>query len=125
MKFFTAIIILFLSLSAFAQTTGNVKGIILDKEMGQEPLAFATVALKDSKLNTQTDFDGNYFLNIEEGTYTLVVSFAGYEKVEVADIEVKAGVTISLDNIVLEPVKIAQNFTNSSQASVATALFEK
>ncbi|MCB0472127.1 MAG: carboxypeptidase-like regulatory domain-containing protein, partial [Flavobacteriaceae bacterium] len=117
MRILLVAIVLIFTQSVFAQQKGNVKGIILDKEMGGEPLAFADVSVKDAKVSSQTDFDGNYFLNIKEGTYTLQVTFAGYEKVEIPNVTIKAGETLTLNNVMLEALKISHNIKNSSQKS--------
>lgn len=124
MRILLVAIVLIFTQSVFAQQKGNVKGIILDKEMGGEPLAFADVSVKDAKVSSQTDFDGNYFLNIKEGTYTLQVTFAGYEKVEIPNVTIKAGETLTLNNVMLEALKISHNIKNSSQKSAIAALYE-
>lgn len=124
MRILIVTILLFFSHNIFAQQKGNIKGIILDKEMGGEPLAFADVSVKDAKVCSQTDFDGNYFLNVNEGTYTLLVTFAGYEKVEIPNVTIKAGETLTLNNVMLEAMKISQNIKNSSQKSAIAALYE-
>jgi hypothetical protein len=50
------------SVISWAQNA-TVKGQILDKEMKNEPLPFATVVIKESKQNTATDENGNYSLH--------------------------------------------------------------
>lgn len=68
----------------FSQQEGSVVGTILDKEMNNEPLLFANVQLKNTSKNIQTNFHGNFEIHdIKAGDYTLVVSYLGYETLEI------------------------------------------
>jgi hypothetical protein len=68
----------------FAQEFGAVKGTILDEEMGNDPLMFARVELKDTNVTVQTNLHGNFEIDgLEPGTYTLVIRYLGYESSEV------------------------------------------
>ena len=78
---FLLITILFTTIS-FAQNA-TVSGQILDKEMNNEPLPFATVLIKETKQNTVTDANGNYSISIQPGSYTLVISYLGYVTKEI------------------------------------------
>jgi outer membrane cobalamin receptor len=78
-------IILFLSFfyltHSFAQTgTGEIKGTIKDASTG-ETIVGAAVLISEGK-GAITDIDGNYSLKAETGTYTLTVSFIGYETIQ-------------------------------------------
>lgn len=96
-----------------AQDTGSIIGLISDKEVNNEPLAFANVLIKNTTKGATSDFDGNYEIaNVDPGTYILVFSFLGYENLEIADIVVEAGKetvvnaalgagSVSLDEVVL------------------------
>ena len=83
-------IVLFINATVgFSQNQGTLKGTVLDLEMQNEPLLFANVQLKGADLKTETNFHGNFkFDTLKSGTYTLVVSYAGYENIEMP-IEVK------------------------------------
>ncbi|WP_010177763.1 TonB-dependent receptor [Aquimarina agarilytica] len=82
--------------SSFAQ--GNIKGVVSDKELAGSPLPFADVYLKDTTKGTTTDFDGNYLIeNIDPGTYTLVISFVGYEAQEFPNTVVTDGETLTVN----------------------------
>lgn len=71
--------------SLFSQNQGGIKGSISDKAMNNEPLLMANVQIKGDDTVIQTNFHGNYEIsNLEPGTYTLVVSYLGYEHEEVA-----------------------------------------
>lgn len=59
----------------------TVKGIVID-ENGQ-PLPGATVMEKGTSNGTTTDFDGNFSITVED-TAVLVISYLGYETLEIA-----------------------------------------
>jgi len=68
----------------FSQQQGAVAGTILDKEMNNEPLLFANIQLKNTPKSIQTNFHGNFEIDdINPGNYTLVVSYLGYETLEI------------------------------------------
>lgn len=76
----------------YAQQVGSIVGKITDKEFNNEPLPFATIAIKDTNKGTTTDIDGLYAIeNIEAGSYSLEVSFVGYETIVVDQVAVEAG----------------------------------
>lgn len=75
-----------------AQDTGSIVGKLTDKELNNEPLAFANVLLKGTTKGTTSDFDGLYEIpNLEPGTYIVVFSYLGYETIEIPNVEVVAG----------------------------------
>ena len=81
---------LFFSMVATAQSYGSVSGNIIDMEMNGEPLLFASIELKGTSWNTQTNLNGNFEIDeIVPGDYTLAIGFPGYETLEVP-VEVKA-----------------------------------
>jgi TonB-linked SusC/RagA family outer membrane protein len=63
---------------AFAQKT--VTGTVTSKSDG-EPLPGVSVTIKGTTTGTETDFDGNYSIKIEEGK-VLVYSYLGFKTVE-------------------------------------------
>jgi iron complex outermembrane receptor protein len=64
-----------LSTAGYAQTT--LTGTITDGENG-DPLIGASVLVTGTSTGTVTDFDGNFTLNIPDGTESLTVSYTGY-----------------------------------------------
>ena len=76
----TMALLLSLALPGFAQKI-TVHGYV-DDELG-EPLIGATVMEKGTSNGTATDIDGNFTLNVEPNA-TIVVSYIGYDPVEVA-----------------------------------------
>ncbi len=72
--------ILFLSLSAIAQT-GKLSGVVRTSD--GKPAAHVYVQLKEIKRGTITADDGSYELaNIPSGNYTIIVSFVGLQTIQ-------------------------------------------
>ncbi|WP_335964958.1 TonB-dependent receptor [Galbibacter sp. PAP.153] len=99
MRHLFTVLLLFAGAVLYAQeTTGSVIGVITDKEMNNDPLPFANVQIKGSAKGTTTDMDGLYEISgVEPGTYTIVISFVGYETLEVPNISVQAGKVTELN----------------------------
>ncbi|MGB5819083.1 MAG: carboxypeptidase-like regulatory domain-containing protein [Saonia sp.] len=78
----------------FSQQQGAIRGSISDKEMNNEPLLYANVHVKNTTKSTQTNFHGNFEIpDIDPGNYTLVISYLGYESLEVPVSVAENGVT--------------------------------
>ncbi|WP_422349239.1 TonB-dependent receptor domain-containing protein [Flagellimonas sp.] len=99
MKYILLIFTLFVGLQISAQeTTGSIVGKLTDKELNNEPLAFANVLIKGTTLGTTSDFDGLYEIaGIDPGTYTIVFSYLGYETIEIPNVEVVADKVTNID----------------------------
>jgi TonB-linked SusC/RagA family outer membrane protein len=67
---------------AYAQDITTIKGTVSDDN--NVTLPGVTVKLKDGKINTITDLNGNYSINVPARAQTLVFSFIGMETREVA-----------------------------------------
>lgn len=84
---------------AMAQS-GTITGKVTDAETG-ETTPGANVLLVESERGTATGANGEYTIeNVEPGTYTLRVTFVGYNTYE-AQVEVEAGETVT-HNVELE-----------------------
>lgn len=107
MKFFfpmkTKIIILLIFISSLAFSQTKVGGNVVD-DLG-EPIAFASVFLKDSKDGVITDENGNFYFESEGNYSTLVVSFVGYDKKE---IQLNPGVNTGLKIILKSGVTLGE-----------------
>ncbi|AWX44097.1 hypothetical protein HME9304_01097 [Flagellimonas maritima] len=91
MKPYLIFVFSFFTLVSIAQENGSIVGKLTDKELNNEPLAFANVLIKGSTQGTTSDIDGLFEIaNVEPGTYTLVVSFLGYETLEIPNVVVEA-----------------------------------
>jgi hypothetical protein len=92
LKFFICLLITLLVLSFFALalagTKGKITGRVTEKESGKA-LAGANIVLTGTTLGAMTDADGHYFiLNVPSGTYSLKVSYIGYNPVTVSNVKV-------------------------------------
>ncbi|MDA3880823.1 MAG: TonB-dependent receptor [Prolixibacteraceae bacterium] len=91
--FCTICFILFTSLSGFAK--GVVSGIITDAG-SNEPLPAASVYLEGTSTGTITNDDGRYYLPVKSGSYTLQVSFLGYDTAE-REITIDDGTSLEIN----------------------------
>src|SRR5690606_26346348 len=74
-----------------AQSTASIAGKLIYKEFNNEPLAFGSVLIKGTTIGTTSDMDGLYvFNNLNEGRYTLIYSYVGYETKEL-EVALEAG----------------------------------
>jgi outer membrane receptor protein involved in Fe transport len=72
----------------WAGTTGKISGTVTDKATG-EPLAGANVIVVGTTLGAATDLAGQFtILEVPPGTYSVQVTFLGYEKVVFSDVRV-------------------------------------
>ena len=124
MRLLLFMFVLFFNLNVFSQT-GTIKGNIKDGEYNS-PLIGATVTLKDEpSKGVISDIDGNYLLELNEGTYDLKFSFISYET-QIIKVIIKEGETTNLDVVMrtssqqLEMVEIVTEIRKNTE--VATLL---
>ncbi|MDP4174460.1 MAG: TonB-dependent receptor [Bacteroidota bacterium] len=78
-KFFCLSFLIYFSSVLFAQSDLSIlKGKITDEK--GDPLAFANVVLKETNNGSTTDNNGLYKILTKPGSYTIEISFIGYEK---------------------------------------------
>lgn len=125
MKKILTLLLLAVAVPITAQDTGSIAGKLADKEMNNEPLAFANVLIKGTTKGTTSDFDGLYEISgLEPGTYIVVFSFLGYETIEVPDVAVEAGkvTTIDMDmaagGVALKEVVLTIEARNDSEVAL-------
>jgi outer membrane receptor protein involved in Fe transport len=114
-KFFLTIVAAFTALAGFAQGNGRIIGVVMD-EKSKQPVEFATVALTDAEGKTVNgtiaDAKGKFEIEkIANGTYTVTISFIGYE-------------TITKSDLVLDGRRAEINLGTVSIAEEATQLGE-
>ena len=108
--------IFFISALSYAQSTGSVNGNVLDFESNNEPLMFAKVSIKETGAEVLSDEKGFFkFENLNDGEYTLVSSFTGYETKES---KIKVASNATQIKLVLEPSSISLEDLVSAMASV-------
>ena len=89
-------LILFLTLSVMAATAGTIKGTITDRQT-KEPLTGATVQVSGTAQGAVADLDGNYTLELKNGTYTLTVRYIGYKDMTINAVEIKGETVLNFD----------------------------
>lgn len=75
------LVFLFSILTATTLAQSKVEGYIIDEK--DEPVPFANVLFKDSSEGTITDENGRFYLESTETWEALIVSFLGYETLEI------------------------------------------
>lgn len=75
------------------QQTREVKGTVRDDE--GNPLPGANILVKGTTSGTQTDFDGNFIIELPANSNTLVISYIGFTTTEV-DVTDKDTIDVSL-----------------------------
>ena len=80
-----------------AGTTGKIAGKVVDAKT-KEGIPSAAVAVKGTTLGAATDFNGNYVIvNVPPGTYSISVSYVGYQPTRVNNIGVNVDFTTTLN----------------------------
>ena len=95
--FFLFLIALAFLNSASAQTT--LTGKITDENTGEELIGANIVVEQNGvfRSGTATDFDGNYNLYLDPGTYDVKVSNIAYQEYHIIGVIVQAGKSTKLD----------------------------
>ncbi|NBC86133.1 MAG: SusC/RagA family TonB-linked outer membrane protein [Bacteroidetes bacterium] len=130
-----AALLLLLPGTAFAQEDGTIAGRITDAQTG-DPLPGATVQIQDMQVGAATDANGEYEIEVEAGSYTLSISFVGYQAVQ-RSVDVEAGETtevnaaLEISQTQLEGVAVTalgfeanRDELGASQASIDAAAIE-
>jgi hypothetical protein len=123
MKLKFLFISLFIFSLSFAQNKGTVTGTITDKDMNNETLPFASVAIKGTTIGANTDEDGKYKLSVPAGTHTIVFAFLGYETVEM-QVTIAAGETkvinqaLASTSVEIEEVVIQRTVSREKESAL-------
>jgi len=81
---------------AFAAGAGNLAGKVTNEKNG-DPIANANIYIEGTEYGMLTRSNGTFLLrNIPEGTYTVAVSYLGYELMK-KEVEIKAGLTSTVN----------------------------
>ena len=90
-------LIIFISNTLFAGTTGKIAGRIIDKETG-EPLPGVNIIVKETTLGSTTDIEGYYvILQVPPGTHSVVASMVGYATITINDVIVHIDQTATIN----------------------------
>lgn len=103
---------------SFAQNQGTVKGRITDLDLNNEPMLYANVQVKNTSWKTETNFHGNFEIkNIVPGDYTLVISYLGYDTVELPIVVEKNSVTEVYNGMETKKLTLADMSTENNTES--------
>lgn len=91
----------------------SVTGTVTDDK--GELLIGATVQVKGTLIGTVTDFDGKYFVQVPEGSKTLVVSYIGYATQEVEVTGEEVNITLSSGELLTEIVVLGSRSTGRTK----------
>ena len=124
MKFYLklSVITLLFTQLLFSQK-GELKGVLIDTEF-RDPVAFANILVKGATIGTTSNFDGNYNLSLNEGSYTISYSSMGYKTVEISDVVIKEGetadVNVSMDVLTegLDEVVLTVSVKKNTESAV-------
>ena len=97
----------FIQTSLFAQK-GYLRGNILDGDFGGPLVGATIIVVEQPGLGTTTDFDGNYSIALDPGTYTVKISFISFTTVTFNEVEVKAGETTLIDATLMPATETLQ-----------------
>lgn len=112
------------------QETVTITGTVYDDT--NSPLPGAGVVAKGSNVGTETDFDGNFSLNVPAGTTSLMISYLGFKTQEVSIVNKSSvSVTLEADSAALDEVVVVgygttkRSDVTGALASVSAKDFEK
>lgn len=125
---FTLLLSVLFAGATFAQ--GTITGKVMDASYG-ESLIGASVLVKGTTTGTVTDIDGTYSFKLAAGSYTIVISYVGYEAQEFSA-NVTDGATTSLGRtklvattFALEGVNILADRAKERETPVAVSNVSK
>ena len=96
----------------------NISGIITNEN--GIPLNGATIKVKDSKILTKTNTEGAFTLNGVDENAKLIISFMGYEDMEVKAIKNLGIIKLKLSNNPLDEIRVVAYGTESKRFSVSS-----
>lgn len=108
MKLLSLFLFLVLSTACFSQTY-KVSGKIVDAK-NNKGLEYATIKVADSTYGTISDKDGNYFITLGQGKYTIIYSYIGYktetEEIEIYNEDVKKDIYMNTSGVFTEQIEV-------------------
>jgi len=128
-KFALLLLLQFMGVWLFAmpnETFGSfqISGKITDEN--GKPLIGATIIIENSLEGTTSDLDGNYIIKrVKSGTYTLTVSFVGYEKKSeeiTVDKDIVLNITLKPSSIMGEEIVVSSTRASSKVPIAQTTM---
>jgi hypothetical protein len=91
-----------------------IQGVIRDDN--NQPLPGANVVVKGTTTGTVADFNGSFFLQVPVNSQALVISFIGYETIEVPIVSSVLNITMEPSLVVLEEVAVTGYGADESES---------
>jgi hypothetical protein len=117
-------LLLILSLGVYNAKSAIISGKVSDVK--GNGLSFASVFIKGTTIGVTTNIDGNYSIQLEEGTYELVFQYVGYIKkneiVTVAKSNIVLNVTLESDKFSLKEIVIAADAEDPAYRVIRNAI---
>ncbi len=125
-SFAAAILIAALAAPLFAhQRAKHVLTGVVSSAATSEPLPGATIRVTGTTLGTTTNTDGRYRLLLPSGTYSLLVSFIGFnssaQTVKVADQDTTLNIILAQSQVSLPEVVVYPHSANPADEIIARA----
>lgn len=119
MKLTLSLLCLFVGVGLCFAQTSVIKGTVVSQDDGQ-PVIGATVLVKGTRTGTVTDYDGAFTLDAPKNAKTLVISYVGMEKQEIAIAPVMK-ITLSTSSKQLDEVMVVAYGTAKRSAFTGSA----
>ncbi|MEN8250238.1 MAG: TonB-dependent receptor [Bacteroidota bacterium] len=125
----TLLVIIILSISGLTNADAQdafLRGRVIDNETA-EGLIGTNIYVEGTTNGSVADWNGDYSLKLEPGTYTIVFSSISYATVTVSEVKIVAGEVTSLDMVMksdteqLEAVVVTAQLVKESEAGMLAA----
>lgn len=113
------LLFIFISVSYFAQSGGEIKGTVKDATTG-ETVVGASVMAAEGKVAI-TDINGNYSIQVDSGSYTVTISYVGFEpqKQKIVVGNKPVSLNFSLETKTLTEVEVVADVAKIRETPVA------
>lgn len=116
--------LLFFAGLVFGQT-GTIRGTIIEASSGLTVIGANVVLAEDGSIGSTTDLDGEFTIQVAPGTYTLKVTYIGFQPLSIEGVEVTADkvtplgqIQLSEDNVTLNEVVVQATAIRKSETAV-------
>ena len=87
--------------SGTSQENGFIRGTIIDEKSNQT-MPGVRISIPELAKGVRADLDGKYSFTVAPGTYSLELTFIGFEKIIIPAVVVKAGEASLVDDIYMQ-----------------------
>lgn len=125
MKRLITVYFLLATIFGFAQQS-KIRGTVFDDKTG-ETLVGVAIQIVGTTTGTITDLDGQFSMDLAEGTYDMQLSYISYQRLLVEGLQIKAGEVTVLDNlrlkessVELDEVVVSAEIIRTNEAALST-----